>query len=29
MENPLRLLYKDRSVKFLGTIAVRSEDHTK
>jgi hypothetical protein len=29
MENTLCLLYKDRSVKFLGTIALRSEDHTK
>jgi len=29
MENTLRLLYKDRSVKFLGTIAVRSGDLTK
>jgi hypothetical protein len=29
MEKTLRLLYKDLSVKFLGTLAVHSEDHTK
>jgi hypothetical protein len=29
MENTLRLLYRDGSVNFLGTITVHSEDNTK